>query len=106
MPRKDFIRDLQEASSDATFIDLKNVKPGEDDGTITCSFNLDGEEDVAEIQLLLSSKYFAFFLIRSLDCIKTEMLIATLQTSLIIPVNTNISCTLRPIVSPFTLRHV
>ncbi|KAF3491430.1 polymerase family protein [Arthroderma uncinatum] len=40
MPRKAFIRDLKEASAPGAFSGLTNVKPGEDDGTLSCSLTL------------------------------------------------------------------
>ncbi|KAK2867945.1 hypothetical protein FQN49_003314 [Arthroderma sp. PD_2] len=40
MPRKAFIRDLQEASAPGTFSGLADVKPGDDDGTLSCSLIL------------------------------------------------------------------
>nr|KMM72834.1 ubiquitin-conjugating enzyme [Coccidioides posadasii RMSCC 3488] len=55
MPRRDFIRDLQKETSSADYPSLLNVGPGEDDGTISCSFKLDGNhEKLVDIHFLIS----------------------------------------------------
>lgn len=62
MPRKDFVHDLQEASSTAELINLQNVRPGEDDGAIACTFSPHGEqEEPVDLQLLVSGKYLTAF---------------------------------------------
>lgn len=38
MPRRQFIRELQEASEPGKYSNLKNVAAGEDDGTVSCTF--------------------------------------------------------------------
>ena len=55
MPRKAFIRDLQEASQPDAYPGLSNVKQGDDDGTVSCSFLIDeSSEKSVNIQLLVS----------------------------------------------------
>ncbi|PGG98774.1 ubiquitin-conjugating enzyme E2 Q [Blastomyces parvus] len=55
MPRKDFIRDLQEASSLGKNPRMVDVKAGDDDGVISCTFSPDSSsEKPVEIQLLVS----------------------------------------------------
>ncbi|WEW55010.1 protein with ADP-ribose polymerase and ubiquitin-conjugating enzyme catalytic domains [Emydomyces testavorans] len=54
MPRKDFIHDLQAAAS-SEYVGLASVGPGEDDGTISCRFNPDGDNgNPVDIQFLIS----------------------------------------------------
>lgn len=60
MPRKAFIRDLQEASEPDAYPGLVNVKPGDDDGTVSCSLLLDdGSKKPVDIQLLVSGTLLA-----------------------------------------------
>ncbi|EEQ89881.1 ubiquitin conjugating enzyme [Blastomyces dermatitidis ER-3] len=55
MPRRDFIRDLQEASSLGKNSRMVDVKAGDDDGVISCTFSPDSSsEKPVEIQLLVS----------------------------------------------------
>ncbi|OJD12548.1 hypothetical protein AJ78_06875 [Emergomyces pasteurianus Ep9510] len=55
MPRRDFVRDLQEASSNGTNARMVDVKAGDDDGAISCTFCPDTTSGKpVEIQLLIS----------------------------------------------------
>ncbi|OJD23440.1 hypothetical protein ACJ73_05203 [Blastomyces percursus] len=56
MPRRDFIRDLQEASSLGKSSRMVEVKAGDDDGAISCTFSpgSSSTEKPVEIQLLVS----------------------------------------------------
>ncbi|EEP82442.1 predicted protein [Uncinocarpus reesii 1704] len=55
MPRRDFIRDLQQETSSREYAGIVNIKPGEDDGSISCSFKPDAEQAMPiDIQLLVS----------------------------------------------------
>ncbi|KAL1953869.1 hypothetical protein VTO42DRAFT_2093 [Malbranchea cinnamomea] len=54
MPRRQFIRDLQEASEPGRYSRLKCITPGDDDGTISCTFVSSGPcQTSVDIQLLV-----------------------------------------------------
>src|SRR5215471_19390943 len=58
MPRQNFIHDLHEASSPGRYPQLANLRPGEDDGTIACTFipASDSERPV-DVQLFVPGTY-------------------------------------------------
>jgi hypothetical protein len=66
MPRRDFIRDLREASSPGRYPQLRDVKPGDDDGTISFTYVSElTSVGPVDVQLLISGTYCFYALANS-----------------------------------------
>ncbi len=56
MPRKAFVSDLQDAIREIQIDNLSNLAPGEEDGTITFKYHLDGDQQGTTIQAIVPGK--------------------------------------------------